>query len=288
MWRLLMLVLMLASPALGQDLPTPLSDTVSDFADLLPAEDEARLAARLEQTRAETGVHLVVVIMDRIGSHGGAGMRIEDYAKSLFNAWGVGDAARNDGILILVAADDRATRIALGSGYDAVYDGRAARVIDTAMLPDFREGRWVQGIEAGIQSARDRLIEPFIAGRPVTLSEGFPEPESSTPIWAGGLAAALAALIFGGRAIWRGRKRCPNCGAFALARQNEVLTAATRYSTGNGISHLNCRSCGFTDRKHYLIPALSGRDNDRRGGGGGSSGGFGGGSSSGGGATGRW
>jgi uncharacterized protein len=293
LFRSLLVVLFLAPSAWAQSLPGPLTDTVSDFAEVLPPEEETRLAAELSRIRAETGVHMVVVTMDRIERYGGAGLRIESYAKNLFNSWGIGDPARNDGILFLVSVDDKVTRIALGSGYDAVYDGRATRVIDTAVLPEFREGRIPEGIAAGVQSARDRLIAPFLEGKPVSLTEGFPEPASSAPLWAGGLAAGAALLIFGGRSIWRSRKRCPKCGQLTLTRHNEVLTAASRYSSGNGIRHMNCQSCGFTDREHYLIPAVSDRDDDNdnsSGGrsGGGSSGGFGGGSSSGGGGTGRW
>ncbi len=291
LFRSLLIVLFLAPAVAAQTLPGPLTDTVSDFADVLPATEETRLAEELTRIRAETGVQMVVVTMDRIERYGGAGMRIETYAKNLFNQWGIGDAVRDDGILFLVAVEDRATRIALGSGYDTVYDGRAARVIDTAVLPEFREGRLAGGIAAGVVSARDRLITPFLSGKPVTVAEGFPEPGSSAPFWAGGLAAAAAALIFGGRAIWRSRKRCPKCGELTLVRQNEVLTSATRYSSGNGIRHMNCQNCGFVDRQHYMIPAVNDRDDDSHGGssrGGSSGGGFGGGSSSGGGATGRW
>jgi uncharacterized protein len=290
LFRTLLIVLALTGPVAAQTLPEPLTDTVSDFAEVLPPEEETRLAEDLTRIRAETGVHLVVVTMNRIDQYGGARARIEDYAKTLFNAWGIGDAARKDGILLLVAVDDKATRIALGSGYDAVYDGRAARVIDTAILPAFREGNIPQGIAAGVQSVRDRLITPFLAGKPVTLTEGFPEPASSTPLWAGGIAAGAAALIFGGRSVLRSRRRCPKCGELTLNHHDEVLTAATRRTSGNGIRHQTCQSCGYTGRQPYLIPATSGRDRDRPGGGGKSSGGggFGGGSSSGGGATGRW
>ena len=290
--RALIIAVVFSAPALAENLPDPLTDTVSDFADILPPEDESRIAAELAQIRGETGVQIVVVTMDRIDMFGGAGMRIEAYAKALFNKWGVGDAALDNGIMFLVVVEERVTRIALGSSYDAVYDGRAVRVIDTAVLPEFRAGRIPQGIEAGVLSARDRLITPFLAGKPVTAAEGFSEPASTMPLWAGGLFAVAAALILAGRSIWRARKRCPKCGEMTLVRQNEVLTAATRHSSGNGIRHMNCPSCGFVDRDHYRIPAISDRDDDRRsgrgGGGGSSGGGFGGGSSSGGGGTGRW
>jgi uncharacterized protein len=221
-------------------------------------------------------------------------MRLDAYAKALFNAWGVGVPERNDGILMLVETDAREVRIALGAGYDAVYDGRAARVLSTAVLPALLEGRLAEGIEAGIASSRERLIAPFLEGRPVTLTEGF-EPESpSFAPWLAGVGAVGAAFLL---LIWRSRqakKRCPRCGEASLNRTREVIQPATRQSSGTGIEHLTCSSCGFVDRRSFTVgkSTSSGSSRDRNGGGGsgrgGSGGGFGGGKSSGGGASGKW
>lgn len=288
------LALGLGTAALAQSLPEPLSDTVSDFAGVLDATEEARITRLLTTTRDETGVQMVVVTLPSIDAHGGAGMRLDAYAKALFNQWGIGDAERNDGILMLVATEARETRIALGSGYDAVYDGRAARVLSTAVLPEFREGRIAGGIEAGIASARERLIAPFTEGRPVTLTEGFEDAgDDSVLSWMVGAGGVLGLVGFG---IWRGsrsRRTCPSCGAQKLSRTNEVIEPATRYSSGTGMQHLLCGACGFTDRKSYTISAKGSDDHDnssggRSSGGSGRSGGFGGGRSGGGGASGKW
>lgn len=75
--RSLVLFLILPLMTLAQDLPQPLSDTISDFADLLPPETEARVAAMIRKTRDETGVHIVVVTLDRIANYGGAGLGVE-------------------------------------------------------------------------------------------------------------------------------------------------------------------------------------------------------------------
>jgi uncharacterized protein len=292
LYRLIFLCLWMPLVAFAEEIPQPLSDTISDFADILPAAEEERIDALIRQTRAETGVHIVVVTMDRIGNYGGSFTRIEDYAKKLFNQWGIGDAKRNDGILILVATEDRAARIALGSAFDAVYDGRAQRVLDTAMLPEFRADRMANGIYEGVVSARDRLAKPFLEGKPITVDEGF--PISYTPFLIGfGILAAGATLIFGGRSIWNGYYRCPQCSQPTLSRRKGVVEHATTFSSGSGIRHMTCSSCGYASSENYFIPQKrdrDDRDDSGRGGGGSSSGGggFGGGSSSGGGATGRW
>jgi uncharacterized protein len=293
--RVLALLFVFSSAVAAQSLPQPVSDTVSDFAAVLDATEEGRIQRALQQVRDETGVQMVVVTMPSLAVYGGAGMRLDAYAKALFNAWGVGGADRNDGIMMLVVTDDREVRIALGSGYDAVYDGRAARVLSTAVLPEFRDGRLANGIEAGITSARDRLITPFLAGQPVSLTDGFAsegEGGSALPV-IGGIGGFGALLAFG---IWRGvmaRRKCPKCGKPTLTRTNEVITPAGMFTSGTGLEHLTCSSCGHTDRRTYTIRTSSSRDRDRgstlgSSGGGRSSGGFGGGRSSGGGASGKW
>jgi uncharacterized protein len=284
-WRLVILGMVMPVLAWAQEMPAPLTDNISDFADLLPPEDEARIADQIQKLRDATGVHLVVATMDKIESHGGKGQTIEAYAKALFNQWGIGDPTKNDGILMLVVRDDRVTRIALGSGYDAVYDGRAARVVDTAMLPAFRQNNYVQGIEAGVASAADRIIAPFLKNQPVTETSGFPETKPSwTSLIPIGMFLAFAGVFFrrfiGDQAARL--KKCENCNQRGLQRSREVTTAATIGTAGIGMLRDHCQNCGHDHLQNFTVAAT------RKSGGNGGSGGFGGGKSSGGGATGRW
>ena len=292
--RSLALALTLATSVEAQTFPEPLSDTLSDFADVLDAPEAGRVTRLLADTRTATGVQVVVVTLPGLPSDGGTGMTIETYGKALFNAWGVGGADRNDGILLLLDTEGREARIALGAGYDPVYDGRAARVLSTAVLPALREGSFASGIEAGIISARDRLITPFLAGQPVSLTDGFPDEGGTSPLTA--LAGFGAVAAVAGYGFWRKRRArvtCPNCGAATLERSQEIIDRPTPSETGLGMQHLTCSACGFTDRKSYPITwSSSEARRDRNSGGGrndrGGGGGFGGGRSSGGGATGKW
>lgn len=277
-----LLVIFLPGTSLAQDLPQPASDHITDLADLLPPEAEARITELLVAGRAETGVHITILTLDSLANHGGEGRRIEDYAKAVFNSWGIGDATRNDGMLILVARDDREVRIALGSGYDAVWDGRAQRVIDTAMLPAFKNNDYAGGLEAGAEAALERIARPFKAGLPRT--------EDDTPMqfqWPDWLFALMALMVGGGVALRRrigdllvSLKACPKCGARSLTRRREQTLAATSTTQGQGVLHTRCAQCGYDEQRPFTIPAK--RKSGSRGGG------FGGGRSSGGGATGRW
>ncbi|WP_168219782.1 TPM domain-containing protein [Pseudotabrizicola formosa] len=284
MLRAVLLILALLAPAasLAQSLPDPLSDTVSDFAGILPPEVAVQLTDTLAAGRAETGVQVVLVTMARISDHGGAGQRIEDYAKALFNHWGIGDATRDDGILLLVAVEDRSMRIALGAGYPVIWDNAAQRVIDRHVLPDFREGDYIGGLQAGIPATFDLIARPFAAG--VTPP---PDPASRWQDLAPfAIFAAIAAAMIGlaarrrlGDALVRLRT-CPRCGRRSLRRLREILTAPTAQSAGQGLTHTQCSACGWDRTEPVTLP--------RRAASKGSGGGFGGGSSSGGGATGRW
>lgn len=280
----LVLGFLLAFPcaAFAQDLPAPLSDTVSDYADILPADAEAALTQTLIDARKETGVQIVVVTMAHTADHGGAGQSIETYAKNLFNAWGVGDKDRDDGIMVLVARDDGAMRIALGDGFGPVYDGAAQRVIDSVMLPEFRQGKFEAGIVAGASGVIDRLARPYASKNPPP-----PDPIDWQALGDFGLFGVIllgAALFVARRLIGDQIARfrtCPQCGGRGMHRARSVTEAATQKLAGLGLQITRCDHCSYETRTTYTIPRISSGSSD-------SGGGFGGGSSSGGGASGRW
>ncbi len=268
----------------AQDYPAPLSPTISDYADVLDAATEARLTEALRLAREDPGTEIALVTIRRRAEYG-ASSSIEAFATGLFNAWGIGDADRNDGILILVATEDREMRLELGSGYPPVWDTVAENVVDNSFLPAFRDGDYARGIEAGTFAAIDRIARPFAQNRP-------PETESRWSLlkWIfegpGAMIAmvgGIAALIFRkriGDVVTRVR-RCPTCGRRTLVRRREVKTAATASATGLGEQSIMCSHCDYRDSQTFIIPTRSRSSSS----GGGS---FGGGSSSGGGASGRW
>jgi uncharacterized protein len=277
--RLILICFLWPLAALAEQLPEPRSDTVSDFANILTSSEEAEIGELIREIRVETGVHIVVVTMDRISNYGGWGKSFEAYATELFNDWGIGDAKRDDGIMLLVVTGTRDTRIELGSGYSKAFDRRAAEVIETATLPQFREGQMAQGITDGIRSARDRIVQPFVKGEWVDLWR--------TILIGLAVVGGTSGLAFAGKSAWSAYIQCPKCGQPGLSRTNEVIEHATTYSSGRGVTHISCSVCGYKEDRSYTISRMR-DDNDRGSSGGGSSSGFGGGSSSGGGASGKW
>ncbi|WP_448662396.1 TPM domain-containing protein [Sphingomonas sp. CJ20] len=116
-----------------------------DGADLLPPAQEAALADRLADAEARTKHQFVVVTVTGLGGHA-----IEDYGRALGNFWGIGRARVNDGVLLIVALNERKTRVEVGYGLEkALTDGEAAHIIDSDILPSFRQGKMADGILAG-------------------------------------------------------------------------------------------------------------------------------------------
>jgi uncharacterized protein len=242
----------LSPVARAQDLPAAPEGHVLDLAGVLDATAEARLERVLAETEERTGVDMEVVTLTDMASQGGGSERLETYAARLFAAWNSEPDEAASGLLLVVSTDPADARIALGSDYPPVYNDRAARVLGVSVLPAFREGRVPAGIEAGVLSARDQLIVPFLAGAPITASEGFPAPVPKLPpalpyvLIAAGILGTLGFFSFR-RA--QAKKTCPNCGEQTLTRTFEVIEAPVRSSPGSGIEHRLCKACGYTDRE---------------------------------------
>jgi uncharacterized protein len=250
-----------SAAALAQDLPPEPEGHVLDLAGVLDATAEARVERVLAETLAATGVDMEVVTLTDLASQGGGGGDLEAYASQLFQAWNSGTETESNGVLLVVTTDPADARIAIGTGYDQVYNARAARVLGVAVLPAFREGRVPEGIEAGVLLARDQLVVPFLAGAPISATEGFPAPASSLPAFvpyllAGALVLGGLGYVMLGRA--RKRKTCPRCGELTLTRTFEVIEAPSGASQGSGIEHQLCKSCGFMDREVYILKGGAG------------------------------
>ena len=122
-----------------------LTGRVSDHAGVLDAEAEARLDTQLAALAQRRGHQTVIATVPTLD-----GRDIAAEATCLGNRWGIGDTARDDGILVLVATSDRKVRVATGTGATAsLTDDEAAEVIG-AMTPAFRDGDMAGGLEQGI------------------------------------------------------------------------------------------------------------------------------------------
>ena len=144
----------------AQEPSLELTGRVVDAADVLSEGYEQEMTDRLAQLETETRVQLVVATTPSL-----RGASIESYSLDLANGWGIGSEERDDGLLLLVAPNDRRVRIEVGRGLEAsVKDEEAADIIENAIIPSFEKSDYEEGISNGV----GRLIEEV---SPVQLKE---------------------------------------------------------------------------------------------------------------------
>lgn len=133
--------------AVGQSLSFPeLTGRVVDQADLLSPEQEASLTAQLETHEVSTSNQVVVVTIPSL-----EGQPISDYGYQLGRHWGIGQRDKNNGVLLIVAVDDRKMRIEVGYGLEAALsDGVASDIIQHHITPAFKANDYPQGIQEGV------------------------------------------------------------------------------------------------------------------------------------------
>ena len=153
----LALCLLLCATALhAPDFPA-LTGRVVDEANLMSRKQAHQLAQQLAVFEKRSGVQLVVVSIDTL-----AGDTIEEYGYQLGRHWGIGQKGKNNGVLLIIAQDERKVRIEVGYGLEgALPDAIAANIIQTRILPAFKRGDMVAGILAGSQGIMQALAGEY-------------------------------------------------------------------------------------------------------------------------------
>lgn len=133
--------------------PAPDVGYVTDLADLLSQDQEARIEGWLAEAKDKTGVEIVVVTIGSVRDYPGtANQSIEAFATGLFNAYEIGRLPQNDGVLLLVARRDRKVRIEWGAGYGNMPVGEARKIRDEEIIPRFKRDDYAGGIIHGVKA----------------------------------------------------------------------------------------------------------------------------------------
>ena len=231
-------------------LPKPSTPVlVTDQAGVLSPEQLQALENKLVAIDDSSSNQIAVVILSTL-----EGNPIEEYATKLFRSWGIGNKKTNNGILLLVAIQDKKIRIEVGYGLEgAIPDITANSIIDNDIKPAFREGAYYEGID----KATDDIAKAAVGEYKVARAKKSSRKNNG---------ALMAIIVF-------------------------VIILVLRGGGGGGS---NIGRSGFSDvATGMLLGSLlngGGRSGGGWGGGdsGGGFGGFGGGSSGGGGASGGW
>ncbi len=135
----------LASLVAAQTFP-PLTGRVVDEAGILSPEAKSALQPKLADLEARSGIQLVVATVASLG-----GQEIEPYANALFRTWKLGEADRNNGVLLLVAPNERRVRIEVGYGLEGTLtDALSSVIITNAITPRFKAGDFSGGVTRGV------------------------------------------------------------------------------------------------------------------------------------------
>lgn len=164
---LLILAVPISHVARAQDFPDYSELYVNDFAALMTESEKERIRTKLVELREKRGIEFTVVTIHSMRDYGHNGM-IEPFATGLFNHWGVGNAERNDGVMMLIALNDRHMRIEVGSGYGSTKDVPMGNIIDTEIVPRFKNYDYVEGIEHGV----DAVIRDLTGSWPGEIDAG--------------------------------------------------------------------------------------------------------------------
>lgn len=141
------LVGMACTVAFALDFPA-LSGRVVDEAGIISPDAKARLEAKLAAHEDLTSNQIVVATVRSL-----QGTSIEDYANQLFRAWKLGQAKTNNGVLLLVAPNERKVRIEVGYGLEGTLTDALSKVIITsAIAPKFKAGDFAGGIDVGVDA----------------------------------------------------------------------------------------------------------------------------------------
>lgn len=179
----LCLIVTTSASAVEIDLKPPGDrEFIRDLAGLLDPGAHEQIRKTCDRLLTDKATPIIVITIESMAKHGGEGMRIETFATLLFDQWGIGHATLgkqewNTGILLLVSRDDRRARIELGGGWGGREDALCRKIMDEQVIFYFRQGRFSDGIVAGVE-ALDKM------GRKLEL------PSRPRPLW-------HYALIFG-------------------------------------------------------------------------------------------
>src|SRR6266550_3099566 len=175
------------TPAL--DVP-PLRGRINDYAGLIPSDRALALEERLARFEAQTHHQIAVLTIPSLN-----GDSLEDFSIRVAEAWKIGHKGVDDGVILIVARDDRKIRIEVGYGLEGVLpDATANRIIQEIMISRFRAQDFAGGITDGLSA-----IEGVIRGESMALAS--PRTEKTAPIDLSKILPLLLGTTFFGTII---------------------------------------------------------------------------------------
>jgi uncharacterized protein len=132
----------------------PLTGRIVDDAHLLSPGDKAEIESDLKALEAKSSDQVVVFTTNSLQDY-----PIEDFGYQLGRAWGIGQKGTNNGVILIVAPNERKVRIEVGRGLEPqLTDLLSSLIIRNRILPAFKRGDYAAGIKAAVRDIRDVLL----------------------------------------------------------------------------------------------------------------------------------
>lgn len=125
---------------------------INDFEQILTSEQREELEKTLMEYEKKTSREIAVVTIDSIASH----RDMLPYTTALLNTWGIGKSQKNNGLVIAISKNLR--QAAIGTGYGTekfLTDVVCKKIIDSVMIPEFKEERYFEGLEKGLDKIKE-------------------------------------------------------------------------------------------------------------------------------------
>ncbi len=124
----------------------PLTGRIVDAAQVIEVQARVAIEQKLQDLETKSGIQLVVATVKSLD-----GQDVESYANQLFRTWKLGEKAKNNGVLLLVAPNERKVRIEVGYGLEGTLTDALSNVIITnALIPRFKTGDFTEGVSRGV------------------------------------------------------------------------------------------------------------------------------------------
>lgn len=135
--------------------PATMKFYVNDAADILSSETENYIVEKSTKLNDIDGTQIVVVTVPNLN-----GYSIEKYANTLFNYWGIGNSEKNNGLLLLLALEEREFRVEVGDGLGGILsDGKTGRFQDEYIIPYLKNNEWDKGVKNGYNAFYAEIVK---------------------------------------------------------------------------------------------------------------------------------
>ena len=168
---------------------------VQDYAGLISKEYRDKINEYGKRLDEKTKAQIIVVTVDTL-----EGYPIEEFSLGILRSWGVGDKELNNGVLMLVSAKDRQSRIEVGYGLEGrITDAKAGNIQDDQMIPYFRKGDYEKGIILGymallieVSNEYDLNIDDDILK---AVEDNKTKADDSSPFWKNIIVFVIVVII---------------------------------------------------------------------------------------------